>query len=136
MLAAVLPSTDIDKYCNMMSEVKLRTDSIRHFMGNDHPTLTEAIVLETVSLQLRKMLELIALGSLVANKKEYEKRYSNFSKAWNAELLLKDLARINPDFFPIAVVENQTDDPAAKRHITLRTGDVLTKKKFVAICTA
>jgi hypothetical protein len=54
--------------------------------------LYKATTIESVYLQFRKILELIALGSLVANKNEFSKVYNDFAKCWNAQYLLKDLS--------------------------------------------
>ena len=77
-----------------MEEIKRRIKVIDYFLFGSGHSLYEATTLESVSLQLRKILELTAMATLVANKKEYAKVYSNFAKTWNAEYLLKDLARI------------------------------------------
>jgi hypothetical protein len=45
------------------------------------------------------------LASLIANKQRYAAVHANFATHWNAELLLKDLARVNADFYPKPQVE-------------------------------
>lgn len=100
--------------------------------GNAH-ALYEPTTLESISLQVRKILELIAMASLVANKTEYEKIYSNFANAWNAEYLLKDLGRVNPDFYPKPVMETPSDDPKVKNHLVDLDNDYLTKNEFIKV---
>jgi len=116
-----------------MEEIKHRTNVIDFFLSGKGHALYEPTTLESVGLQIRKILELIAMASLVANKKEYEKVYTNFAKAWNAEYLLKDLGRINPDFYPKPVIEKTSDDPAVKNELVDREQDYLTKSEFVKI---
>jgi hypothetical protein len=57
--------------------------------------------IESISLHLRKVVELIALGSISANKVEYEKVRADIGRDWNARLIFRDVERINPSFFPI-----------------------------------
>jgi len=128
-----MQNQDIVLYCNVMEEIKRRTSVIDFFLtGNGH-ALYEPTTLETIALQIRKILELIAMASLVANKQEYEKIYSNFATAWKAEYLLRDLERVNVDFYPKPVVEKPSDDPQVKNQLVNRGNDYLTKKEFIKI---
>ncbi len=93
------------RYATLMKEIKLRIDVISAFQtGRSHAVYVPTTV-ESTCLQIRKILELIAFGSLVANKDVYSKTYSNFAKTWKANLLLKDLSRINSNFYPRAIIE-------------------------------
>src|SRR5579862_5091556 len=96
---------DIIKYCNVMEEIKHRTAVINAFGSGGAVALYPATTIESVYLQFRKILELVALGSLVANKTEFSKVYAGFAKYWNAQYLVKDIERINPDFYPRPIVE-------------------------------
>lgn len=124
---------DIVMYCNVMEEVKKRTSVIDFFLAGNGHALYEPTTLESIALQIRKILELIAMASLIANKQEYEKVYSNFATAWNAEYLLKDLERINSDFYPKPVVEKPSEEPQVKNQLANRDNDYLTKKEFIKI---
>lgn len=124
---------DIVMYCDVMEEVKRRTSVVDFFLTGAGHALYEPTTLESIGLQIRKILELIAMASLVANKKEYEKVYSNFATAWNAEYLLKDLERINPDFYPKPVVEQPSNDPTVKNHLVDRESDYLSKEEFIKV---
>ncbi len=116
-----------------MEEIKRRTSVIDFFLVGGGHALYEPTTMESIALQIRKILELIAMASLVANKHEYEKVYSNFATAWNAEYLLKDLERVNTDFYPKPVVEKPSDDPRVKNQLVDRNNDYLTKKEFIKI---
>ena len=65
------PSPDIVKYCDLMEEIKLRMNVIDFFIYGRGHALYPTPTLESGCLQLRKVLELIAFGSLVANKGAY-----------------------------------------------------------------
>jgi len=86
--------------------------------------------IESVGLQLRKILELVAFGSLVANKESYSLAYEKFATHWNARLLLRDLERVNPDFYPKPMVETPSADPRALLQLKDREADYLTREEF------
>src|SRR6267154_4901847 len=94
-----------------MEEVKRRISVVDFFFTGGGHALYVPTTVESVGLQLRKVMELIAFGSLVANKDAYSTMYAEFAKHWNARLLLRDLARINQDFYPKPVVEAPHPDP-------------------------
>src|ERR1043166_302234 len=96
---------DIEKYCGVMEEIKLRINVVNFFISGQGHALYQPPTLESACLQLRKILELIAFGSLVANKDAYTSVYAKFSKEWNAEDLLRKLAQVNPAFYPVPIIE-------------------------------
>lgn len=126
---------DVQKYCNLMEEVKRRIQVFDFFLSGKGHALYKATTIESISLQLRKVLELIAFGSLVANKNEYSKIYDNFAKAWNAKRLLQDIARINPHFYPKPIIELPAKDKHIKFEWKNRDNDYLTESEFVEVYT-
>lgn len=120
------------QYASLMKEIKLRVKVIDHFaFGGGHAVFVPTTV-ECIYLQLRKVLELIAFGSLVANKKLYAEVHDNFARHWNAKLLVKDLRRINPNYYPRAIHEVEPEDPDQGNHFIDRT-DSLTEEEFVEL---
>ena len=124
---------DIIKYCNLMDEIKRRTAVITAFGSGGAAALYKATTIESVSLQFRKILELIALGSLVANKNEFSKVYADFAKCWNAQYLLKDIERVNPNFYPRPIVESPTSQPGVKMEWQDKKDGFLTKTEFLKL---
>jgi hypothetical protein len=124
---------DIQKYCHLMEEVKRRMNVIDSFISGDGHAFYQPTTIESVSLQLRKILELLAMGSLVANKESYSKMYADFAKSWNAEFLMKDLERVNLNFYPRPVIEIPSNTPGVKRDLKDRPIDYMTKTEFVKI---
>ena len=125
---------DILKYCNLMEGIKKRTQVIDIFLSGSSHALYKATTIESICLQLRKILELIALGSLVANKEVFSKIYTEFSKYWNAELIFKDIERINSEFYPKPIVEI----PRSQLGVKMDWKDkdpkqYLTKKEFIKV---
>lgn len=80
-------------------------------------------------LQIRKMLELIALSSLVSNFDLYKSQLENVERMWNARLIFREIERINPDFYPKAVIIYPED----RNHWHDRKEDVLSKEEFIKI---
>jgi len=124
---------DIIKYCNLMEEIKRRTAVISAFGSGLAAAVYKATTIESVYLQFRKILELIALGSLVANKNEFSKAYANFAKYWNAQYLLRDIERLNPDFYPRPIVEVPSKQPGAKMEWQDKKEGFLTKDEFLKL---
>ncbi len=63
-----------------MEEVKRRTLVISRLLNKELTTGYRMTDIETIYLQLRKVLELIALGSLVANVDEYSRQEKKFAQ--------------------------------------------------------
>jgi hypothetical protein len=124
---------DAQKYCSLMSEIKRRTAVIDGFSSGVTHALYAATTVESVYLQFRKILELIALGSLVANKETFSNVYENFSKYWNAEFLVKDIERINPDFYPRPIIQQVSSKPGTKMDLLDRSNDYLTKEELIKL---
>jgi len=122
---------ELDLYHECLYEIKQRIDIIRaHLMGE----LSERYVIfevEFMCLQFRKILEKIALMSLVANKEIYAEQNEKFRKHYHAERIMNDLERINPLFYPkpITMVEKEDNYPELK---PIEDG-YLTKEEFVKI---
>lgn len=98
------PTTSEDiriKYANCMEEIKKRTEVVHGFLRREMHAKYLQTTVESICLQVRKILELIALASLVANKSEYEKHRNNFQRDWNAKRILATLDKANPKFYPI-----------------------------------
>ena len=90
-------------YAQQMQEIKRRFEVIDFFLQLKGNALYVQSTVESVCLQFRKVLELIAFASLIANKKAYSSVYEDFSKHHKADLLLKDLRRLNPNFYPVPI---------------------------------
>ena len=88
------------KYADCMEEIKRRTEVVHGFLGGRCQAMYVQTTAESVCLQLRKILELIALASLAANKEEYEKHRKSFHADWNAKKILASLEKANPEFYP------------------------------------
>jgi hypothetical protein len=125
-----MESGGLEKYASLMTEVKLRVEHIDRLMsGADNLPLPPRF--ECAALQFRKILELIAFGSLVANEKIYASTYKDFSKEWNAKKLLAKLGNLNPNFYPVPVKQVKTDMPGILLKHEKITQAYLSKAEFI-----
>ena len=101
----------LSKYTECMEEIKKRTEVVRGFLTRECNAMYVQTTAESVALQVRKVLELIALASLVANRSEYAKLRKSFRTDWNAKGIFKTLKKANPSFYPTPnrqVVDRET----------------------------
>lgn len=123
---------DIGKYCYQMEEIKLRINVVNSFVHGQSSAVYIPTSVESACLQIRKILELIAFASLIANKEAYRKVFAKVSKTWNAGDLLKELGCVNPDFYPKPVIELPSKRPGVKSELKDRDqAEYLTKADFV-----
>ena len=128
-----MQADDIQKYLTLMEEVKLRVKAIDALLAKASPDIPQFVSVESIGLQFRKVLELIAFGSLISNKSAYTGMYDDFAKTWNAELLLKDLERVNPDFYPQPVLEHRNPEVGIDAKLESMKSGFLTRKAFVKV---
>lgn len=127
-----MQATDNKKYVDLMEEVKRRMVVVNALLAEKPALPYLATTIESMYLQFRKILELIAFGSLVANREEYSKVYTEFSKSWNARLLLRDLERVNSEFYPRALLATPGQTPGVMVHFVDKVG-ALTKDEFLKL---
>lgn len=114
-----------------MNTVKLRFDAITLVqLKQDYKIPYPITQIEFCILQIRKILETIALGSLVANEGLYRRHFNNIEKMWNGRLILNDIERVNPQFYPIPI----SIDTSRETHVFVNKKDgFLTKEDFIDI---
>ena len=123
----------IHLYATQMREIKRRTEVIDFFLHKGGHALYQPTTIESICLQFRKILELIAFSSLIANKDRYAAVHKNFESHWNAELLLKDLSRVNADFYPKPIDEKPSQALGVVNELVPITDGFLTQEDFVHI---
>jgi hypothetical protein len=125
--------TDRVVYANCMEEIKRRTEAIYAILRGQCSTLYPITNIEFICLQIRKILELIALASLASHKEEFAKQHQKFAEMWRAKKILEDLAQLNPGFYPVPteqVLDQKTGKVLEVRSITK---PFLTKVDFVDV---
>ena len=106
-----MAANQYSKYADCMEEIKRRTEVVNCFLTRKCHAMYVQTTAESVSLQIRKILELIVLASLAANRSEYAKLRKNFQKDWKANHILETLKKANPRFYPTPnrqVVDEET----------------------------
>ena len=86
-----------------MGVIKLRMEQIKT-AENDIRFLIPRV--EYMALQFRKIIEQILLASLITNSEVYQQYYNRIGKEWNPKYIAQDLKRVNPNFFPKAVIDH------------------------------
>jgi hypothetical protein len=131
--ALSISNEDAWKYIECMEEIKRRTIAVWMIIDRKVTTSFQATNIEFVCLQIRKILELIALASISANKEEYSKQHANFFKHWKAKKILESVGRINPFFYPIP--QRQIIDPQSGevKEVQLISEGFLTKEDFSVV---
>lgn len=125
-------NTNLVTYCNCMEEVRHRVGVISAVQSGQVSTGYPAFDAETIFVQFRKTLELIAFASLTANKAEYSSQFEKFSTHWNAERMLRDLEKVNPEFYPVSL-QLPIQTPDGVKHLSLTADGFLTKDEFISL---
>ena len=122
--------SDAEQYANVMGEVKARLFLADDFITKKLTTGSDTTDIEFIALQLRKVMELVALGSIVPNKTKYQKLRKDFEKHYHARRIMVDLEKVNPNFFPKAMLRVPVSAPGANLEIKKRENVWLSKKRF------
>lgn len=123
-------------YTSQIAEATLRLLAAKQFLAS-FKTTGEVPELEAAVLQVRKALETIAFSAIAPDKKHYAAfratatNSPDFTKDYHAAKIFTALARINKDFYPVALL------PASRQadgswHFDKKQSGYLTKKKFEA----
>lgn len=113
-------------YLRNMQEIKWRIEAIDEIRSGKITTRFLQTNIEFCVLQIRKILELIALSALVSDADTYKDKLGKIETMWNARLILQDIERIHSDFYPhpIRTVKDKWVDVEC---------EYLTKDKFIKV---
>ena len=93
---------DRQRYANLLAQIKARGDAT----GVPLTPPVTVFDLESAALNARKMIELVALGSLVTNRSAAERVSSALQKKdWNEAR--KILRSVNPQYWPVPTTKHQ-----------------------------
>ena len=115
-------------YLRNMTKIKWRYNAITDIMTRKRTSTYQTTNIEFCVLQFRKILELIALSSLISDADVYRVQLGKIEKMWNARNILRDIERIHPHFYPqpINVLKHENSD----NEFVKKTTPYLTKDKF------
>lgn len=122
---------DAQLYQNCMAEIRDRVNLVKSVGARQVTTGSNVFDSEIALLQLRKVLELIAFASLTANREKYAAAHEKFSAFWRAKDMLRDLEKINPNFYPMPIQKPRLQSDGIK-HCAAVDG-FLTKDDFVSL---
>jgi hypothetical protein len=121
-------------YSNSLNEIRLRLALLESICEGTLTTGNENFDYEVAAVNLRKILEHIAFGSLTANSVAYEAAYSNIEKIWRAKNLLDKLEHIHVDFYPQPLEPPKITDGTPRRlHFEMLSAGFLTRAEFVEL---
>jgi len=92
----------IKKYCDLLEELKLRIKAVQSVVKKEVPTISFGhphFIDEFVFIQIRKILEIIAFGSMASNISLYRREYQDYDRHWRAKKILEKIEKINKDFY-------------------------------------
>ena len=121
-------SLDIAQYCDLMEEVKSRVESINQLM--EMPGTTIRTRVESICLQLRMLLELIAFSSLVSNKDVWHRSQRELQSSQDISKKLRELRRVHANFYPSPV---DLEGSAAGGEPAERTDGFLSEDKLIEV---
>jgi hypothetical protein len=123
---------DIKNYVGVMDAIKRRTSVIYSFLRGASNALYRATNVESIYLQIRMILELIALASIAANKAIFEENQKKFHKHWNPSEILKDIEKINPNYYPEPIREVPSKIKGIVNDLVAVKDGFLTKEELIS----
>lgn len=119
----------LKRYLRNMQIIKWRVRAIKDIRDNCCHTTFKSTNIEFCALQIRKILELIALSALISDLDVYLEKLNKIEKMWNARLIIQDIERIHSNFYPKPIVI----DPNDKFRWIDKELPYLTKEQFISI---
>ncbi len=116
-------------YLRNMQIIKWRLKAVDDIRSGATKTTFKMTNVEFCILQIRKILELIALSALVSDHDVYNLQLNNIESMWNAKLIISDIERIHHNFYPQPVLIDSNDKSNWKK----REDEYMTKEKFVRV---
>jgi hypothetical protein len=114
----------VQMYVNRMGELKKRFVAVEAVLqanpglGADAVPQADWYALESVCLQLRKILELIAFSGLLAHKSKYEQAHEDFLTHMFVTKIARRLDAIHPRWFPEHVTITTIGDGKTQAGVT------------------
>lgn len=116
----------LEKYLEQMNIIIKRQEVINNIMAMKKTTGYYYSDIEICVLQIRKIIELMAFGSVVTSVGHDKEILKKCPKWWNSKLVFNEIERINKDYFP-RPVENGNGT------IIELCGDYTTKEEILKI---
>lgn len=122
---------DLKPYIACLEEIKARYKIIASFGSGERNAIFDVPTVEVMALQFRMIFELVALASLSAHARLFEEQQIKFEKKWNPGDILKDIKKINPNFYPRPIIERKSATPGVKNDLLDMPDGFLTPEELV-----
>lgn len=129
-----MSETKLSLYADRMKDIVKRTEVIDAFLDRRISALYVATTVESIYLQFRNILELIATASLIVNENAIIVLNEEGRRKWHAGDILDAVEEVNPDFFyPKPVRAKKSHLPGIKYDHKDFKGDYLTRERFTTL---
>lgn len=122
----------VEKYLEQLREVRKRGDVFQTFTRGTTNAIYEEATVEIATLQLRKILELLAFGFVLATGEKAIPAYVSFVKYKNVKEFFSQLRKLNKDYYLQPVIQKRNEQgemqwihPAADVYLTPEDFDIL-----------
>ena len=122
----------IDKYLEQLREVKERGNVFLAFSRGTANAIYEEATIEVATLQLRKILELLAFGFVLATGEKAIPAYVSFTKYKNVKVFFSKLRKLNRDFYIQPILQDRNEQgemlwnhPSTDKYLTPEDFDIL-----------
>ena len=124
---------DTQKYTQVMQTLKGRKEHVDWIMNSAEAMGdVSTFMIESICLQLRMMIEDIAVACVIANAEEMPQLARSIRREYRPNTILKALETLNPKCYPIPIVENISGSRGSFRDTHERPkGDWLTREEAV-----
>lgn len=122
----------IEKYLEQLKEIKRREDIFKAFPYGAADAAYEEAAIEIATLQLRKILELLAFGFVLATGEKAIPPYRSFAKYKNVKEFLAQIQKLNKDYYPQPIIQQKNEKeemhwnhPTTDKYLTPEDFDIL-----------
>ena len=122
----------VEKYLEQLREVKQRGNVFQAFSRGTINAIYDEATVEVATLQLRKILELLAFGFVLATGEKAIPAYASFVKFKNVKEFFTQLRKLNEDYYPDPVVQ-QRDGQVDMQWLDLAADEYLTPEEFAIL---
>ena len=124
---------DINAYTAVMEEIKRRTEVAFALHTRSINVMYWPTHVESMVLQVRMITELVALASLSANKSLFEENKKKFEKHWHPQKILKDVEKLNPNFYPLPIIEEPSQYAPVKKNLVDMKTRFMTRDELIEV---
>ena len=126
-------TADTSAYIAVMEEIKCRTMVVAGLIDRQINMMYNITQAESMALQIRMIIESIALASLAANKSLFEQESDKFKEFWKAKLIFRDIEEKNPNFYPQPIKEPPSNIPGVKTDIIHIEDGFMTRDEIIKV---